>query len=325
VTYQIEVAYYWIKILGCKENYMSLDSIWNSPIPVPSTSGEAPTLTTAAANRTANEARPLDAPDRTLFSPADLENAEVKIKEGANTPNLSLAPERQAENIGTMKQAIDSSKTDAGAAKMKSYRALAKSVLGLSAAITLTTLLAVSTVATHGAAAPLLAVSSLVLANAIIDIVFAAINVARAQKDLPPVNAESYLQMGVVSVLRKMNVPEKVLDKLEVDVFKKLLAVYKFALTATQTILGLVLAVPNPAMLQAAIKIASTVVFLGGAAFEMVWPNSGGENATEPLSPEEDSQINSALASPTAKMMISALAEGSLQEETRPLHIEDYA
>ena len=286
-------------------------------------------LPPTVSNPTSTYTLPLKAPDRSLFSQEDLASATAKVETLSvesvlrERENFTLEPERQLESETKLAQAVKSATTDEGVAKANAYRALAKSLLTLSFALTSTVLLAISTVATQGAASPLLAVSTLVLVNAIIDSVFAGINVARAKQDLPPINVESYLQKGVISILRAMNVSEKVIDKLDTDVFKKLLTGYKLALTITQVILGLARAVPTPALLQTLMKITSGAGTIANAAFDYIWPAAVSAKATEALSPEEEIEINTALESEIAQAAIIKMATDTLQTETKlPLNVD---
>jgi hypothetical protein len=312
---------------------MSLDSVRGNVVTFDSsfiqTDNKTQPLSAAVSNRTSTYTLPLKAPDRSLSSQADLASATARVETlevatlVTKTTSSTLEPARQAEITEKLEQVVKSATTDAGAAKVNSYKALAKSLFTLSTALTSTILLAISTVATQGGASPLLAISSLMLVSAIIDTVFAAINVARAHKDLPPINVESYLQTGVVSILRKMNVPEKVIDKLDTDVFKKMIIAYKLALIVSQVTLGLILAVPHPAMLELLMKITSGVSTAGKVAFELLWPTSAQGKAEEALSPEEEKKITAALESQIAQTAITTMVTDTLQTETKlPLNVQ---
>lgn len=255
----------------------------------------------------------LTAPNRSFFSPLDFDTAQTKLA----SPILSgetLSPAREQKNTETINHALKSAGAEEGINKAQSYKTLAKSALGLMSSMTSTTFLIITTAATGGATAPLLVISNLVLANAIIDTVFATINVTRARKDLPPINIESFIQRGVSIVLRKLHIPETMVDKLSTNVFKHIGTTYSLALTVAQFALSFTIVATVPKVINLLSHIATGIFLSAKLGVIVLMPNKDESEEDKGLR-----EVKEAIGDKAIQEAVAALKELSQKNRTAQL------
>lgn len=206
----------------------------------------------------------LSEPDNSIFTEENHSSAKTKLNDVDTVFDYvadTSMPDADAiqEKTEILNNMVNSASTPIGEKKLKAYKELVKNTLELATTLISTILIALSVAATGGATTPLLVISSLLLANALTNTVFSAINVVRVKKDLPPIGLDGLLRKGTASLLRKMNVSENTIAKFTVDGFTKFMAGYKVVLATTQALVGLFVASP-PAVVSLISQISPLVI-----------------------------------------------------------------
>lgn len=183
----------------------------------------------------------LSAPAKETIGSSDLACAKRKVAE-TSLASIKTLTQKTTALFKTIADVV----TPVENKKAEHYKALAQGLFEAGMSALTVTVLALATTATGGALTPLLALSSLVLTAALLNTVFAAVNIAREKKGLPPVSADMYLQQFLTSLARKLNIAEEHIEKLSQYVFQKLVPTLILLLNVAQLLtIAIVTAVPE--------------------------------------------------------------------------------